>query len=398
MTLQPSHQNGAIMNPAFNAPKNSLKQPSLSQRIQGLPHTAEDYKTRFWSVFNLGPSAKIVVSKTLELVHANNKFKVWFSNYFVEPVSQLNLSEMEIFDSQQLLAIEKYVGDTSASQDFETICTLQLHNGAISNIKTTICSVPEDSNIEELFVLEMNDITELEQSKTGWSESTLLLQKKDTDLRKLVRVISHDLRGPSLNVSNLIGLLEKTSGNDVDPMVISGLKTSVNAILQTIDTTVEGLNSSMEPLPNDYSHSIKSVLEDILNELRADMSFDDIAVELQSYDASDWQVSKELLKMVLSQLISNSIKYRRDDIEGRITISAFKQNGKRTIKVVDNGRGINLKGQEQRLFGLFQTFHNHAEARGVGLFQVKNRMKSVGGDVLLESEVNKGTAITLNFN
>jgi len=68
------------------------------------------------------------------------------------------------------------------------------------------------------------------------------------------------------------------------------------------------------------------------------------------------------------------------------------------LTVQDNGLGIDLTRHGKSLFGLRQTFHQHSEAKGVGLFLTKTQIETMGGEIMAESEVNKGTIFKVKFN
>ena len=63
----------------------------------------------------------------------------------------------------------------------------------------------------------------------------------------------------------------------------------------------------------------------------------------------------------------------------------------------DNGQGIDMEKFGDKLFGLHKTFHEHQEARGVGLFLVKTQVEALGGTISVSSEVDKGTIFTIRF-
>ncbi len=69
-----------------------------------------------------------------------------------------------------------------------------------------------------------------------------------------------------------------------------------------------------------------------------------------------------------------------------------------SCKFEDNGLGIDLKNKGDQVFGLYKRFHLHKEGKGMGLYMVKTQVETLGGKVLIESEVNKGTRITIEFN
>jgi signal transduction histidine kinase len=77
----------------------------------------------------------------------------------------------------------------------------------------------------------------------------------------------------------------------------------------------------------------------------------------------------------------------------------LKKNILKTVELSfqDNGLGIDLEKYKEQLFGMYQTFHQHNDSRGVGLFITKNQIESMGGNISIESEVNVGTTFTITL-
>ena len=69
----------------------------------------------------------------------------------------------------------------------------------------------------------------------------------------------------------------------------------------------------------------------------------------------------------------------------------------KSLQVKDNGLGIDLNKYGAKIFGLRKTFHNHPEARGVGLFITKAQVESMGGNIRVESEMGEGSNFIINF-
>ena len=63
----------------------------------------------------------------------------------------------------------------------------------------------------------------------------------------------------------------------------------------------------------------------------------------------------------------------------------------------DNGLGIDLERYKDRIFGLYQRFHDHADSKGLGLYIVNSQIRVMGGEIDVESKVDKGTTFIITF-
>ena len=79
-------------------------------------------------------------------------------------------------------------------------------------------------------------------------------------------------------------------------------------------------------------------------------------------------------------------------------MSTTQIEGNTVLSIADNGLGIDLKKYGDKLFGMYKTFHNHCEARGIGLYITKNQIDAMNGKVEVLSEVGKGTTFNIYFN
>ncbi|MFP5081839.1 ATP-binding protein [Pedobacter sp. JCM 36344] len=76
---------------------------------------------------------------------------------------------------------------------------------------------------------------------------------------------------------------------------------------------------------------------------------------------------------------------------------AFIEEGKIILEIKDNGIGIDLDVHGTKLFGMYKTFHENADARGIGLFITKNQVEALGGTISVNSEVGVGTTFRLSL-
>ena len=142
-------------------------------------------------------------------------------------------------------------------------------------------------------------------------------------------------------------------------------------------------------------------LEDIFTKVIDQLSFliksSKPTININLKNASILNSNKAYLESIFLNLITNSLKFKSENRALEINISANKIGNTVTILFSDNGIGIDLKRNHDKVFGLYQRFHNHADSRGLGLYLVKSQVESMGGTIEIESEVNKGTRFTLTF-
>jgi len=105
-----------------------------------------------------------------------------------------------------------------------------------------------------------------------------------------------------------------------------------------------------------------------------------------------------LLRMVVSNLISNAIKYTPD--EGRVTVRTKAEGGNVVIVVSDTGMGIPLDEQDRLFSKIFRASNAQAQVpdgTGLGLYIVDQAVKVLGGTITFVSEENRGTTFTVTI-
>ena len=102
------------------------------------------------------------------------------------------------------------------------------------------------------------------------------------------------------------------------------------------------------------------------------------------------------VESILTNLITNSIKYRSEEKTPTIEINSHIEDKYTVLTIKDNGIGIDLEKYGEKIFGMYKTFHHNKDARGIGLYMTKNQIEAMNGKITVESEVNKGTTFKLD--
>jgi signal transduction histidine kinase len=109
------------------------------------------------------------------------------------------------------------------------------------------------------------------------------------------------------------------------------------------------------------------------------------------------ELDPSLLRHIITNLISNAIKFSPE--ESSIYIDTKYESGSLVLKVKDHGMGIPPEDQPQ-LFGRFFRAANvtYIQGTGLGLHIIGKYVELMGGNITVESELNKGTTFIIVFN
>lgn len=223
------------------------------------------------------------------------------------------------------------------------------------------------------------------------AQRTAELESKNKELEQFAYVASHDLQEPLRTTSSFVELLRKQYYDKID----ANANRYIDYVLQASDRMKTLIKDLL-----DYSRlGREKQLEDIdcnvmLQEVLADL--DKVIKENRAkIDAGDLPVIKALhteIKLVFQNLISNSIKFRRQGTQPEIHIEAQRKNNYWQFSFSDNGIGIEKQHQE-KIFIIFQRLHNRSdyEGSGIGLAHVKKIVELHGGRIWFDSVPGKGS-------
>ncbi len=107
-------------------------------------------------------------------------------------------------------------------------------------------------------------------------------------------------------------------------------------------------------------------------------------------------LDKEKLCNVVYHLVSNAQQDTADDGNIDIILELSEDNKHMLINIVDTGSGMSEDFIGNRLFKPFDTTKGNA-GMGIGAFDAKAYLDKIGGQLLVQSELDKGTIFTLRI-
>jgi PAS domain S-box-containing protein len=259
---------------------------------------------------------------------------------------------------------------------------------------------------EELLMLEghLVDITErkkdeneLTLSKKNLEVAAEELQEQNRQLNEFAHIISHNLRSPVANIGVLVSLVNDNSPLDEYKAIFNKLKTASGNLQETLNDLMGALAIKKDNQVERVRLSFREVFTRIKQDLAGEIIRCDAILSYDFSGCPEIEYPKTYLESIFLNLLSNALKYRSPVRTLRVEVKTFRQDGKEVLTVKDNGLGIDLVRHREKLFNLRQTFHEHSDARGVGLFLTRTQIEAMGGRISATSDVDRGSTFTVYF-
>ncbi|WP_396157658.1 PAS domain S-box protein [Flavobacterium sp.] len=241
----------------------------------------------------------------------------------------------------------------------------------------------------------VEDITEKKRTEEELKQSFELVSEQNKRLLNFSYIVSHNLRSHTSNIEMISSFLETANNKEERDEMIDLLKKVSHSLNETIYNLNEvvsirnNINLLVEKVNvHEYIEKTRIVLAEQIQKKHAKINnLVSTTIEV------DYNIA--YFESIIYNFISNAIRYSHPDRTPEITLS-FNED-KRALIISDNGIGIDLKKNGDKLFGMYKTFNNNPDSKGIGLFITKNQIDAMGGRIETESEINKGTTFTLFF-
>ena len=242
------------------------------------------------------------------------------------------------------------------------------------------------------------DITEEKKLETEKEQLIRELTQNNKDLKQFSYITSHNLRAPLSNLIGLLNLIEDIPiENEELSEILLGFSKSTHLLNETINDLVKVIIIKDNPSMQKEEVSLNDVFENVFSQLAFQIELHKPLIKLKLDKVPLLYINKAYIDSILLNLLTNSIKYKSENRKLKITVTADQIEDKTILTFKDNGIGIDLERNRDKIFGLYQRFHNYPDSKGLGLYLVKSQVETMGGTISIDSEVNKGTTFTIIF-
>ena len=265
------------------------------------------------------------------------------------------------------------------------------NNGEVISFLTSKIPLTDDAN-EVIglvgFSLDMSKLKQKEEELKKLIDVTSLQNKKLIDF---AHIVSHNLRSHTANFSMLLDFLVHEKDEDEKTKIIKMLTNSSDSLLETLDNLNEVVAINTNVNQEKKRVRLKERVESIEGSLQAFLVNNNALIINQIPQKVTVNVVPDYLDSILMNFFTNAVKYSLPERRPVIVLTTESKDGYTILEIADNGSGIDLNKYGDKLFGMYKTFHERKDSRGIGLYITKNQIEAMNGKVEAESIVGKGS-------
>lgn len=252
------------------------------------------------------------------------------------------------------------------------------------------------------------DYTGIKRLQLELEESVSELKRSNANLEEFAYVASHDLQEPLRKIQYFSDRLKLLCGENDTAGLLNRMETATIRMRTLIDDLLQYSRFSFNSQKLE-SVDLSELVHQVLNDLEASINDKNASITVQQLPAV--QGDKVQLQQLFQNVISNALKYNRDDVSLRILIASkivneselqeelpFHDHNKNfhLIEVSDNGIGFE-QSYAKRVFKIFQRLHGRSEypGTGVGLAIVQKVAENHKGHVFARSAPGRGATFSI---
>jgi len=279
---------------------------------------------------------------------------------------------------------------------------LQENEGRIEDIMNALLKFTTMDFSERLAISDKRDeldaiafglnslVDELESHMLLLRQFNKELEETNKELDSFSYSVSHDLRAPLRAISGYSRILQEEFAGQMDDegkKLVGVVIRSAAKMGRLIDDLLAFSHAGKQSL-NKVMLNMNRLVESVIHDLGADAT---AQTKFIVKPLKEIEGDSSLMKQVLTNLISNGIKYSSRKPDSTVEIGSYDEAQRRVYYVKDNGAGFDMT-YYNKLFGVFQRLHSTAEfeGTGVGLALVQRIVKKHGGEVWAESAPGQG--------
>ncbi len=405
--LQASEQQLRALNEQLRANEYALKEK------EGLAREAREYAENIIATIR---EPLLVLDSNFHVVSASRFF---YTTFKVTPEKTEGKLFFELGNNQWDIPVLKnlltnILPEKSVVEDYEIEHVFEKIGNKIMLLNAR--ELRQDEEKKRRILLSIQDITERRQAEKNLKRVNLELEYKTEDLQQILYITTHDLRSPLVNIQGFNKELEGSLNNLAELMEDHAISESTKKALapildEEIPEAMHFITSSANKMDALLTGlltlsrlgrrklifkeiDVNKLMQDVVDNFMYDINANNIVLNIS--DLLNCKGDEFQINQLFSNIVGNAMKFFDPERPGIITITGEKDANYIKYIIKDNGIGIHPDHQE-RVFELFHKLDPNKPGIGLGMNISKQIVEKHMGKIELESEVNRGTKISISL-
>ncbi|MCB2832103.1 sensor histidine kinase [Streptococcus dysgalactiae] len=226
------------------------------------------------------------------------------------------------------------------------------------------------------------------------------LNESEHEKSMMIAQLSHDIKTPLTSIQATVeGILDGVIPKEEERHYLNTISRQTNRLNQLVEELhVVSLNDqNQEEKQHRQVIYLEKLLIDILSEFQLTLEQENRSVDIKvAPEVVKINSQYDALSRIILNLVSNALKY--SEASTPLTIHAYRQDQSICIDVRDKGQGIKKEDLPlifKRLYRVEASRNMKTGGHGLGLYIAKQLAHQLSGDIVVESQVGKGSSFTL---
>ncbi|HMG94158.1 MAG TPA: HAMP domain-containing sensor histidine kinase, partial [Chryseolinea sp.] len=239
-------------------------------------------------------------------------------------------------------------------------------------------------------------VSDMRLSEYQLNKQNKELNLVNSEMDRFVYSVSHDLSAPMKSILGLVSISRITNDHRDHRNQFDLIEKSVNKLEAFVLEVLDFSRNKRTEV-----HKIEIELKELCQEVFEDLKFMDgvqeLDIDLNGIETPTVVSDRVRLKIILRNLISNAIKFRKRNQNAVIKVSTKLNHNKLALLIKDNGEGIRPEILP-KIFGMFFRGNDKSSGSGLGLYIASEAARKIDCEISVESEFGKGSEFRVIFH
>lgn len=268
-------------------------------------------------------------------------------------------------------------------------------NGSVVHTLLSASLVRDHNDLPVHVIAQITNISEFKAAQQQIARMLDITNDQNQRLKNFTQIVGHDLRSHLGNVEMLLNIYieenPKAAEDETMKMALKASKLLSNTLQDLMEVAFTELPEAEKLVTINLREPVTATLDSISGLIRSA----NLQVKNTIPEELEIRSRPTYMESIILNFATNAIKYRSLKRSPILHFDAVEKGQYIELTIKDNGIGIDLEKNRDKLFGKYNTFNDNEDATGVGLFLTKRQIEAIGGILEVESQVDVGTTFTI---